>query len=1569
MANAAVRFDASADKYSRLAAGLGSSDFTICCWVKIQVDRNAFGGIVACDNAGSGYQSFGVNSTGTALGCFSAATDTFQTAGTFDLTVGTWTFVARTFTTTATGHIYKALSGAGSLTEAANAPGFGTPMNDSWTLCIGNDGYGDWMNASIAAVKIWSASLTSTELLAEMATYQPVRTSNLWANYTFYNGPQTNDESGNSRTLTAGGTLTTDSSGPPITLGGSGPTYSETGLSVAIASTVALTDTYTTHHFVDTGLSLPIISTVSSIDSYTHTSGGGSVSAVRFDASADKYTRSASGLNTSTSITWCCWVKFASDRNAYTMVLSSNDNVGTLYVELGAGGDGTSYALLSTSGGASSSFQFTPGTWTFIAATMDIVGANDYLYHAESPATTLTGDFIFTLPTGWADTNTLYIGSSFFGDWLDGSVAQVKIWTRALTQAQLEAEMYADSVVGGANLWAYYSFRAGPQTNDESGNGRTLTVGGTLATDTSGPFGSSSTHYDETLCPVVMAVTTASTAAVHCLDTGRSLTVVSTVGCTDTYHPATPSDWQAAVDSGSLATMQAWYAANCGYLAEGFLESSMWGNIATDVSVTSSWLTTNAAAGRVVNDGGGHWTVTGLRCHTLEIRVSNITFRHMHLDQAGDLDPSFAPGVITFDPSIGSPDAVTLTNIRFEYCTVESGGVYWVTQKQRTSNVCTLTYTKGSSQTPLLTVGQTLEIRIGDSTFDYNVEATQNPARATITAVTPTTFSYTKAGANVSPTATPAGSFATTFSEGDSGDVVYYDPSDATAVWNGMFWDHCIGKDYVAAFKLNRGTTVQYCWVPSLTFYGLDPHNTSSSIRGKYCRLFRNLFETGTSSAVSLYADNYPFTEFELHENILHAPTDYTVNFPLRNPWPPAVVSWSPLENGFRRELVGNYLMRGSAGYVDDTAYFSKTFDNKLFDGTPVPDLMDEGAPSVSTEPHLIKTCWNNFGGGAMEYLNTWEFTPSPNSTLFVFAGIVQGGHSTTQAPTVTVTGQYPQTFSAVTNTALQNAPGADAAHGMRLWLYKAETGSTTSFEHIRFDPYAGTQIAYICFWVYEVTGVTGMNLVHSSGKMATSVDTITSNALSGSAANGNLSMAFAAATVLDTGAMSLQSGWQRIGVQDIAYSSGNYAVTGAAYWRKDFTGTTFTISDLGNSVQNAGVLLTEYTVPGGTTYIETNRPVTVVSAVASSDQADFEDHPVAVVVVATTTLPTENFSHVSHFVETGLPVVVIATTTLPTENFTHIGYFDEQQRSVVISSDVNTVISKQARFDLNLGTVVVSNFTQPVDQVDFEDHPVGVAVATTIGTVIEKVRTRDLGLALSIVSTATNWANRADYNEPNRPLVIVAGVSCTDLHQAPGHFDETGNLIQVVSTITASSQADFEDHPVGLVIAATVVSTDSRRCIETGRSVTAVSAVALVGEQIARRDLDLSIAISSTVTNLNRASFYESLVLPSEVLAYCLDGKGVTERLTVVAPLVVGVEDRASYHQNNRPLALASTVTNASGLHVILAIALVSIVSEITSADSTSRVGVIKLNDADLILLGTEPVSKVYLGATQVWP
>jgi hypothetical protein len=202
---------------------------------------------------------------------------------------------------------------------------------------------------------------------------------------------------------------------------------------------------------------------------------------------AQKYTRSASGLNlTSTSLTWCAWVKLTVDVDFYSWFMSSDD-AGSNYVQFGVVSNGTQLTVSSNLGGAGTSFNFTLGKWTFCAASFDKTGTAPLLFHAEAPATTLQSDWIYTLPAGFVDTNTFYIGNGGYVNPWNGSIAAVKIWNAALTQAQLEVEMTKYAPVITSNLWGAWSFRNGPQTNDESGNGRTLTQGGTLTFDTAGP--------------------------------------------------------------------------------------------------------------------------------------------------------------------------------------------------------------------------------------------------------------------------------------------------------------------------------------------------------------------------------------------------------------------------------------------------------------------------------------------------------------------------------------------------------------------------------------------------------------------------------------------------------------------------------------------------------------------------------------------------------------------------------------------------------------------------------------------------------------------------------------------------------------------------------------------------------------------------------------------------------------------------------------------------------------------------------------------------------------------------
>lgn len=210
----AVRFDASADKYSRSATGLGATDLTMCCWFKIVVDRNAVVPILAIDNAGAIYAYINTTATGTNVHIDAAGGGLTL----FNATVGTWYFVAYMHTTahTATKTAYYAAQGDASLTNVGNTT-INTDITDACTFFIAGDGFADWNNGSIAQVRVWSAILNSTQINLEYHSSSPVRASNLWAAYSFASGPQTTDDSGNGRTLTAAGTLTADTSGPTIT--------------------------------------------------------------------------------------------------------------------------------------------------------------------------------------------------------------------------------------------------------------------------------------------------------------------------------------------------------------------------------------------------------------------------------------------------------------------------------------------------------------------------------------------------------------------------------------------------------------------------------------------------------------------------------------------------------------------------------------------------------------------------------------------------------------------------------------------------------------------------------------------------------------------------------------------------------------------------------------------------------------------------------------------------------------------------------------------------------------------------------------------------------------------------------------------------------------------------------------------------------------------------------------------------------------------------------------------------------------------------------------------------------
>src|SRR5690606_3171162 len=78
---------------------------------------------------------------------------------------------------------------------------------------------------------------------------------------------------------------------------------------------------------------------------------------------------------------------------------------------------------------------------------------------------------------------TLRIGQSpWGGEWLNGRMAAVKIWTAALSANEIQAERDYTSPLQTANLRAWYPFEVA-ETTDHSGNGETLSGGSSPSTE------------------------------------------------------------------------------------------------------------------------------------------------------------------------------------------------------------------------------------------------------------------------------------------------------------------------------------------------------------------------------------------------------------------------------------------------------------------------------------------------------------------------------------------------------------------------------------------------------------------------------------------------------------------------------------------------------------------------------------------------------------------------------------------------------------------------------------------------------------------------------------------------------------------------------------------------------------------------------------------------------------------------------------------------------------------------------------------------------------------------------
>src|SRR3990167_4213337 len=205
----AVRFDAVVDSLTR-TTNL-SYPISILGWVYVSVDVNAESGFFSIGaSSGSRYIKVGVDLSGTNTNLL--LWDGSGVVNGSNISLGTWYHLALVVEGLATADdalVY--LNGVLDITNPNPSD-----LSVASLLWLGNTNESQFLNGRIAAVKIYDDILTPAEIINEMRQILPFRTGNLNSFYPLNNISEDEiDFSGLGRTLTVGGTLTTED-GPPI---------------------------------------------------------------------------------------------------------------------------------------------------------------------------------------------------------------------------------------------------------------------------------------------------------------------------------------------------------------------------------------------------------------------------------------------------------------------------------------------------------------------------------------------------------------------------------------------------------------------------------------------------------------------------------------------------------------------------------------------------------------------------------------------------------------------------------------------------------------------------------------------------------------------------------------------------------------------------------------------------------------------------------------------------------------------------------------------------------------------------------------------------------------------------------------------------------------------------------------------------------------------------------------------------------------------------------------------------------------------------------------------------------
>lgn len=215
----AARFDAANDRISYTGPATPPDTTTgmaFTCWAYLSVDLNDFSTIIRMHAASGGTtrMTLATGSSGETP-CIFTPGNTSGVISPMPLVVGTWRAVGVSCTGTS-GSIYVASADLSTVQTSSGTVSGGSAVTGFTLAGRAPADSSEWLNGRLKYPRLWSATMTQSEMLAEWGSTTPVRSTSLWGAWVLSGPGDLSDVSGNGRDLTAGSTPVTAEGGPPI---------------------------------------------------------------------------------------------------------------------------------------------------------------------------------------------------------------------------------------------------------------------------------------------------------------------------------------------------------------------------------------------------------------------------------------------------------------------------------------------------------------------------------------------------------------------------------------------------------------------------------------------------------------------------------------------------------------------------------------------------------------------------------------------------------------------------------------------------------------------------------------------------------------------------------------------------------------------------------------------------------------------------------------------------------------------------------------------------------------------------------------------------------------------------------------------------------------------------------------------------------------------------------------------------------------------------------------------------------------------------------------------------------